>query len=195
MGGVRSPGGFGRLLDELASDKPAPAAGSAAAAALALAGALLEKAAALSARHWDQAADAGRRAAGLRQRAEELIADDEQAYLDHVAARREKKDPQGAWSRTVDVPLETVRAGAAVIELARELERHGNPNLRADAATAAMLAHSAMTAAAMLVQVNLAGAATDPRLDEALRLTRSAGPSVRRLGAEVAAGRHGAKSP
>ena len=190
MGGMRSPGRFGPLLDELASAQPAPAGGSAAAAVVALAGALLEKVARLSTGHWDQAADAGGRAAALRQRGEALIVEDEQAYLDYFAARREKKDPHGAWSRTVDVPLETVRAAVAVIELAHDLERHGNPNLRADAATAAMLAHSAITAAAMLIQVNLGVAPKDPRLDEALRLMRSASESVRRLGAAVGARHH-----
>lgn len=190
MGGVSSPGGFGPLLDELSSGRPAPAGGSAAAAVVALAGALLEKVARLSTRHWDKAGDAGRQADGLRRRGEELIVEDEQAYLDYVVARREKKGVQEAWSRTIDVPLETVRAAVGVIELAHDLERHGNPNLRADAATAAMLAHSAVTAAAMLIQVNLGVAPKDPRLDEALRLMRSASESVRRLGAEVGARHH-----
>lgn len=190
MGAVSSPGRLGPLLEELSSAKPAPAGGSAAAAVVALAGALLEKVARLSARHWDQAAGAGRRAAALRRRGEELIEEDEQAYLDYVAARRDRKDVQGAWSRTIDVPLETIRAAVAVIELAHDLERHGNPNLRADAATAAMLAHSAITAAAMLIQVNLGAAPQDPRLDEALRLMRSAGETVRRLGAEAGARPH-----
>ena len=187
MGVVSSPGRWGPLLDELSSAKPAPAGGSATAAVVALAGALLEKVARLSARHWDEAADAGRRAAALRRRGEELIVEDEQAYLDYVAARRDRKDVKGAWSRTIDVPLETGRAAVAVIELAHDLERHGNPNLRADAVTAATLAHSAITAAAMLIQVNLGAAPKDPRLDEALRLMKSAGESVRRLGAEVGA--------
>ncbi len=187
---MSSAGRFGTLLDDLSSGKPAPAGGSAAAAAVALAGALLAKVARLSERHWDQAADAGRRAAALRQRGEQLIREDEEAYLGYVAARRENKDVRDAWSRTLDVPLETVRAAVAAIELAHELERHGNPNLRADAATAAMLAHSAVTAAAMLIQVNLGVAPKDPRLNEALRLMRSASESVRRLGADVGARHH-----
>ena len=194
-GPVSPPDPFRTLLDELSSGKPAPAGGSAAAAVVALTGALLEKVARLSARHWDQAAEAGSRAAALRRRGEELIVEDERAYLDYVVARREKKDVHGAWSRTIDMPLETVRAAVAVIELAHDLERHGNPNLRADAATAAMLAHSAITAAAMLIQVNLGVAPKDPRLDEALRLMRSASESVCRLGGEVGARHHIPKSP
>ncbi len=158
---------FGRLLDDFASDRPAPGGGSAAAAAVALAAALLEKVAAVSGSTWEGAAEAGRRARELRRRGEELVEADEAAYLAYLAARRSGEGLDGARSRTVDVPLEIVRAGAEVAEVARELARHGKESVRPDASTAAILAHAALTAAAMLVEVNTGPKSADPRLAEA----------------------------
>ena len=76
--------------------------------------------------------------------------------------------------------LAIAAAAVAVVELAHELEQHGNPNLKADAMTAAILAHSSVTVGAMLVQANLTPGKTDARRDDVLRLVRAASASVRR---------------
>lgn len=172
------------LLDGLASDRPAPASGSAAAAVAAISAALLEKVARLSARRWTGAGDARRHAQELRMRAEQLVEEDQEAYLSYVAARRSGEGLSEAASRTVDVPLEIARASQQAAELALLLAREGNQALLADATTAAILAHAAVSAATMLVQVNAGATSRDPRLDEALRLLRAAGDSVRTLSPE-----------
>src|SRR5437763_2327801 len=73
--------------------------------------------------------------------------------------------------------MEIAGAAADVMELARELEANGNPNLRADAVAAAILAEAAAMTAAMLVEVN-----------------ESAGPGAAR-GRAGDRGRAGAQSP
>jgi len=50
--------------------------------------------------------------------------------------------------------MEIAGSAAEVLRLAHELETNGNPNLRADAAAAAILARAAAATAEMLVQVN-----------------------------------------
>ena len=171
------------LLDGLASDRPVPAGGSAAAAVIAVAAALLEKASALSAKHWASAEVALEQAHALRLRAEELVEADAHAYMSFVEAMRSAKGLRGqareravapARASTVDVPLAIARLGAETVELAGELAAHGNPNLRADAMVAATLAAAAATAAARLTAVNLAGARRDPRLVEAQKAARDA---------------------
>lgn len=177
---VDSAGRFGRMIDELASDRPAPASGSAAAAVVAAASALLEKVARLSSRRWDGAAGARERAHGLRLRAEELIETDKDAYLGYVAALRSGEAIELMRTRTIDTPLEIARVAAAAVELADELASHGNPNLRPDAVVAAILAHAALQSAAMLVHVNV-GSAADPRLREADDRVQAASRAVGRL--------------
>ncbi len=171
------------LLEALASREPAPAGGSAAAATVALGAALLEKAALLSVEKWDGADRARQRAHDLRLRAEELIERDAHAYLEYVEARRAKRAFSEEWSRTVDVPLEIERVAFDVVSLAHDVGQHGNSKLRPDCTTAAILAHAAISAGAMMVKVNLGVSLGDARLPEALQIMRDASASVRRLGA------------
>lgn len=172
---------FTRLLDELASDKPAPASGSAAAAVVAAAAALLEKVGRLSPR-WEGAVGAVQRAHELRLRAEELVEEDKVAYFAYVAALRSRQGVEDARSRTIDVPLDIARCGIEILRLADELARKGNQNLHADAGTAAILAHAAISAGAMLVQVNVGVMGTDHRLREAQSLMREATDAMRIAG-------------
>ena len=173
---------MGALLDALASREPAPAGGSAAAAVVAIAAALLEKVAQLSPQ-WEGSEGARSAANRLRLRSEELIERDAHAYVAYVEARRARRGVEGAASAIVDVPLQIERAALDVVELSHELAAHGNRNLRPDATTAAVLAHAAISAAAMMVQVNLGASLRDARLQEALKVMRDASESVRRLGA------------
>ena len=52
-------------------------------------------------------------------------------------------------------PLEVARIGAELTELAADIARTGNPNLKGDAITGALLAEAAAQAAARLVRINL----------------------------------------
>jgi formiminotetrahydrofolate cyclodeaminase len=127
-------------------------------------------------------------------RAEELLEEDAHAYLAFVEALRAAKGMSGeaharavgpAHSKTVDVPLEIVRSGAEVVDIAATLAAHGNPNLRADAVVAATLAAAAAEAGAGLMAVNLAGAQGDLRLEAARRLALAAHEKVGALRASA----------
>ncbi|MGH7764485.1 MAG: cyclodeaminase/cyclohydrolase family protein, partial [Candidatus Dormibacteraceae bacterium] len=174
---------LGGLLEAIASKAPAPASGSAAAAVVAAAAALLEKCARLSLKAWSGAGQARDSAHSLRLHAEELVEHDLHAYLAYVEAKRSGVGVDSARARTVEVPLEIVRAAAKVSELAEALASAGNPNLRADAVAGAILARGAAQVAAMLVRVNLEARPDDARLREARRLATDASARARRLDA------------
>jgi formiminotetrahydrofolate cyclodeaminase len=113
------------------------------------------------------------RAERLRLQSEDLIEQDSLAYLDFVEAVRSGEGVAGAQARTIQVPLEIVRAAAEVAALAEQSASLGNPKLRADAVVAAMLASAAAEAAAYLVGVNV-GETADARVDEARTLAAEA---------------------
>ncbi|HSS95304.1 MAG TPA: cyclodeaminase/cyclohydrolase family protein [Candidatus Dormibacteraeota bacterium] len=170
------------LLSKIASNAPAPASGSAAAAVVAAAAALVQKVALLSSKQWPGAADAHGRAERLRLHSEELVETDSLSYLAYVEAVRSGQDVEGARARTVEVPLEIVRAAAEVAALAEQSASLGNPRLRADAVVAGMLASAAAEAAAFLVAVNL-GEVADERLEVARRLAGEASARLASPGA------------
>ena len=176
-----------KLIAGIASPAPAPASGSATAAVAATAAALVQKVTRLSGKQWPEAAEMHERAERLRLQSEELIEQDSLAYLDFVEAVRSGQGVAGAQARTIQVPLEIVRAAAEVAALAERSAILGNPKLHADAVVAAMLASAAAEAAAYLVAVNLGGTA-DARLDEAQRLAREASARLRPPGARGSAG-------
>jgi len=175
------------LLTKIASEAPAPASGSASAAVVATAAALVQKVARLSGKRWPEAEEMHGRAERLRLYGEELIEQDSTAFLAYVEAVRTGQDVAAAQARTVDVPLEIVRAAAQVAELAEQSASHGNPKLRADAVVAALLASAAAESAAYLVAINL-GEAADVRLDEARRLAGEASARLRSPGARGSRG-------
>ncbi len=167
------------LLEKIASKEPAPASGSACGAVVAAAAALVEKAARLSVKHWDGAALALERAHALRLEGFELIEEDTQAYLAFVDAVRSQADVPTAHARTVDVPLRMTRAAAEVAALAVQVAHRGNPNLRADAVVAAILAAAAAEAGLTLIEVNVSDAPDDHRLAAAAKLARQASELAR----------------
>ena len=173
---------LGYLLSKIASSAPAPASGSAVAAVVAAAAALVQKVASLSVKKWSEATETHARAERLRLQSEELIEQDADAYLDYLEAVRSGQGVAGARARTVQVPLEIVRAAAEVAELAEKSASSGNQKLRADAVVAAMLAAAAAESAAYLVGVNL-GETADVRLEEARRLASDASARLRSPGA------------
>jgi formiminotetrahydrofolate cyclodeaminase len=154
---------------------------------VATAAALLQKVARLSGKQWPEAAEIHGRAERLRLHGEELIERDSTAFLEYVDAVRAGTDVAAAKARTVEIPLEIVRAAAEVAALAEESASHGNPNLRPDAVVAATLAAAAAESAAFLVAINL-GEAEDVRLEEARRLAGEASARLRSPGARGSKG-------
>ncbi len=106
--------------------------------------------------------------------------------LDALRLPREDPDRPGrvaaARSAAAQPPFEIVAATAEIAGLAAELAQIGNPNLEGDALTACALAEAACSAAARLVEINLAegdGAPRpegpgDPRMGEVRELARRA---------------------
>jgi formiminotetrahydrofolate cyclodeaminase len=96
------------------------------------------------------------------------------AALAEMAARFAGLDDPGrtealaaAQSAAADVPLAIAEAAASVAALAREVAAEGKPGLRGDALAGSDIATGAARAAARLVEINLAGAADDPRVARA----------------------------
>ena len=164
-----------------------------------MAAGLVEKAARLSTTHWVGAAAVSKRAAVVRKLAAILVEADADAYTAYVTALRSARGRHAAdrerilapaQARIVEVPLTIVRSAAEVAELAAEMARHGNPNLRSDAITGAELAAAAAQAATATLAANVKGT-RDPSLAEARVLARTASESARRLRAPARRGASG----
>jgi formiminotetrahydrofolate cyclodeaminase len=92
-------------------------------------------------------------------------------------ARRE------ALSVASETPVAIARTAAEVAELAARVASESKPALRGDAVAAVLLAEAVTRAAARLVEINLSGAAGDPRLGEVASLSeRAAGAREQALG-------------
>jgi methenyltetrahydrofolate cyclohydrolase len=173
---------FEELLDTIAAETPAPGGGSVAAFVTEMAASLAAMAARF-AHDWEGAAGAVAQAETLRHRAAPLAVEDAVAYENVLTAMRMPKDLEPevrntligeTLSRAADAPLQIAETAADVAELAAEIAVCGNPNLRGDAAAAAILATSAARVAANLVEINLATAEGDDRVERACAVVRSA---------------------
>jgi formiminotetrahydrofolate cyclodeaminase len=167
------------LCETVAAQTSAPGGGSVAAIVTAFAASLTAMAARFATEHWEDAPGAVAQAEALRTRVLPLAEEDARAYESFLLARRmsEDFDPQvrdaaigEALSRAADVPLAIAEAALDVASLAADLAVHGNPNLRGDAATAALLSEAAVRATANLVEVNLATREGDERVERARAL-------------------------
>jgi methenyltetrahydrofolate cyclohydrolase len=150
------------FLDRLASRTATPGGGGAAAVTAALAAGLVAMAARFSATRLPQAGELAVRADELRRRAADLADIDARAYQAVLAAppgqRRE------ALLGAAAVPLEISEIGAHVAEMARLVAEAGNPNLRGDAVTGAVLAAASARSAACLVDINVDLGGLEPEL-------------------------------
>jgi formiminotetrahydrofolate cyclodeaminase len=179
---------FEELLDTIAAETPAPGGGSVAAFVTEMAASLAAMAARF-AHEWDAAAGAVAQAETLRHRARPLAAQDAEAYESVLTALRMPKDLEPevrdaligeTLSRAADAPLEIAETANDVADLAAEIARLGNPNLRSDAASAAVLAAAAARVAGNLVEVNLATTEGDERIARAQQLVANAEKAARR---------------
>jgi formiminotetrahydrofolate cyclodeaminase len=80
--------------------------------------------------------------------------------------------------RAAEVPLAIAEAACDVALLAAHAAERGDGEVRADAVTAALLAHGAARAAAHLVEVNLTSAVDDDRVRRVQDLVRTAGAAA-----------------
>jgi formiminotetrahydrofolate cyclodeaminase len=174
------------LLDELARGTATPGGGSAAAVVTAAAAALTAMGARSSRGAWADAGAAVAQAESLRARAARLAREDADALDAFLAARAtvearpEARDFRlgQALFNAADVPLAIAGTACDVALLAAHVAENCQDDVRADAASAAVLAHGAARAAAHLVEVNLATAEGDARVTSARDLVRAAGAAA-----------------
>ncbi len=175
------------LLDELARETPVPGAGPAAALVTAVAAALAAMAARCSQESWAGSAAAVAQAESLRARVGRLAEEDAEALQAYLAARKATREPRveardfnlgQALDRAADVPLAIAEAACDVAELAAHVAGHCDGDVRAEAASATVLAQGATRAAAHLVEVNLASVEGDSRVKRARDLVRAAGAAA-----------------
>ena len=181
------------FLDTLAGAGPAPAGGSAAAITVAMAAGLVGMVARASKQHWDEAGGVVGQAETLRARVAPLAQADAEAYVGALTALRSRDELEEryrdqklreALEHAAEIPLRIAEAGCDLACLAALLVENGNPEVRADAAAAAVLAEGGTRAAAKLVAVNLSALEDDPRIrhtDSLVAIAREA--SARALAA------------
>ena len=143
-----------------------------------MAAGLVAMAARFSARQLPEAGDLADRADTLRHMAAQLADMDARAYtavLEALRLPREAGQRREALLGAALVPLEIAEIGAEVAQLAARVAEAGNPNLRGDAATGAVLAAASARSAACLVDINVDLGELDPELSRrAARAVRAA---------------------
>ena len=175
------------FLDELAARTPTPGGGGAAAVTGALAAGLVAMAARFSVTQLPAAGDLAARADELRRRVADLADIDARAYAAVLETRREQAAARReALLGAALVPLEIAEIGAQVAELAVRVTEAGNPNLRGDALTGAVLAAASARSAACLVDINVDLGGLEPELS---RRAARAAADARAAAARVTSGR------
>jgi formiminotetrahydrofolate cyclodeaminase len=159
------------FLDQLAARTPTPGGGGAAAVTGAMAAGLVAMAARFSATRLPGAGELADQADELRRRLAQLADMDAQAYaavlealrLPREASQREVQRQEALLGAAL-VPLEIAGIGAQVAVMAVRVAETGNPNLRGDAVTGAVLAAASARSAACLVNINVGLGGLDPGL-------------------------------
>ena len=183
------------MLAQLAAETPAPGAGSVAALTSAMAAGLVAMVARNSRALWEDAPGAIAQADALRARLERLAEADADAYAAAFAALNLPDELETQTRNTLlastlahaaEVPLEIASAAADVAALAEDAATNGDPQIRADAAAAAVLAEAGARVAAYLVAVNLATSDEDERVRSANAAAAASADAARRaLAAEA----------
>jgi formiminotetrahydrofolate cyclodeaminase len=176
------------LLGEVASADPAPGGGFVAGVTVALAAGLVTMAARLSGERWADAGGAAAQAEALRSRAAGLAERNAEAYLQAVAALKDRAPEPGgrddqiarALEQAAEIPLEIADAAADVASLAAAVAESGEPSLRADVAIAALLSVAAAQGAQALIEVNLGTTSADERVAEVRELVAAASAAAQR---------------
>jgi formiminotetrahydrofolate cyclodeaminase len=172
------------FLDQLAARTPAPGGGGAAAVTGAMAAGLVAMAARFSVSQLPGAGDLADQADRLRFMAAQLADMDAQVYAAVLATRGPGR--KEALLAAAMVPLEIAAIGARVAALAVRVAEGGNPNLRGDAVTGALLAAVSARSAACLVDINVRLGGLDPELSRrAARAVADAGDAAERTTASA----------
>jgi formiminotetrahydrofolate cyclodeaminase len=194
------------FLDQLAARTPTPGGGGAAAVTGAMAAGLVAMAARFSATRLpgagklaDQAGELADQAGALADQADELrgrlaqlAEEDAQAYaavlealrLPREASQREVQRQEALLGAAL-VPLEIAGIGAQVAVIGARLAEAGNPNLRGDAVTGAVLAAASARSAACLVDINVKLGGLEPDLSrQAAQAAANAADAADRAGQE-----------
>ena len=173
------------FLDQLAARTPTPGGGGAAAVTGAMAAGLVAMAARFSAKQLPEAGDLADQADKLRLMAAQLADMDARAYtavLDMFRRHGDANQRREALLAAAMVPLEIAGIGARVAALAVPVAESGNPNLRGDAVTGAVLAAASARSAASLVDINVRLGGLDPELSgRAARAAADAGAAADRV--------------
>jgi methenyltetrahydrofolate cyclohydrolase len=171
--------------EELAEQTPAPGGGAVSAVAVGMAAGLVGMGGRFSDDYLEEAFDLADKADVVRAHVLPLAQADAEAYEALLAARRIPRDDEDrdeaiaeAALEAARIPLEISAFAAEVGLMADRLASRGNPNLRGDVITAALIAAAAARACATLVRINL---------DESAEEFRQASEHSR--AAEAAAGR------
>ncbi len=177
------------LLDDIASETPAPGGGAVAAVVVAMGAGLVAMAARFSEKHWEDALGVVERAEALRRRVTPLAPADAQAYEEVLTAFRLPKDLEPevrnaaighALARAAEIPLEIAKEASEVAVLGGLVAAHGNPNLRGDVVAGAVFAEAGARVAANLVEINLATTDGDERITRAREHVAAASAAVER---------------
>lgn len=161
-----------QYLDDLASEKPTPGGGSASAVSGAMGAALASMVARLTIGKSEYAdvrlemEDLLQQTEMLRTRFQQLMQEDIEAYSRLSACfkmPRNTEEERASRSKAIQaqlleaalVPLEMVESAAQLVIYCRRIAEIANKNVLSDIATGVMLASSAGTGAAWMVQVNL----------------------------------------
>jgi formiminotetrahydrofolate cyclodeaminase len=145
---------------------------------------------------WGEATGAVAQAEAIRRRAIRLAHEDREAHLIasealDAAKQSQERTPGGqplatALAQAAELPLEIAETAADAAALAALVAEDGSSDSRADSAGAAVLAASAVSAAAHLIEVNLATAKDDERLVRAGELRVAADAAAERARAASA---------
>jgi formiminotetrahydrofolate cyclodeaminase len=162
----------GEFIETLAREE-APGGGSAAAVTVAMAAGLVAMVARASKDHWPEAGGAIGQADTFRARVAPLAQADAEVYKDALTMLRRREEVseryrdqtlRDALEKAAEIPIRIVEAGSDLACLAALLVENGNPEVRADAAVACVLAEGGARAAAKLVETNLGATEEDPRV-------------------------------
>jgi formiminotetrahydrofolate cyclodeaminase len=179
---------LGEFVEVLASEEP-PGGGSAAAVVVAMAAGLVAMVARASKDHWPEAGGAIGQADTFRARVAPLVQADAEVYSDALAILRRREEVAERYrdqtmrdtlEKAAEIPIKIAEAGCDLACLAALLVENGNPEVRADAAVACVLAEGGTTAAAMLVETNLGATEGDPRVRHVRTLVAAAAEASER---------------
>ena len=147
-------GSIETYLNDLAARKPSPGGGSAAALNAAIGAALMS----MAANYSEGAQDILKKTENARNRLQDLIDADVEAYGKLSRAMKECKDPvklDSYYREAAKPPYEVCKISAECLKLCKELAERANKNLITDVAIAAISLEGAFFAAKYNVYINL----------------------------------------